>query len=86
MDGVWKVNFDGEACRGGAGAGIWVRSLGGRNLNYSYRLAFDCTKNKVEYEAMVLVIQILKDFQVSRVMIHGYSEMVIKQITEEYQA
>ena len=58
----------------------------GRALNYSYKVTFDCTNNEAEYEAMMLEIQIIKDFQVRRVVIHGDSELVIKQMTGEYQA
>ena len=56
MDGVREVSFDGATRKEGEGAGIWVRSPGGRNLNYSYRLSFDCTNNEAEYKAMVLSI------------------------------
>ena len=59
---MWNVSFDGAACREGAGAGIWVRTPGGRTLNYSYKLSFECTNNEAEYEAMVLAIHTLKDF------------------------
>ena len=58
----------------------------GRALNYSYKAAFDCIDNEEEYEAMVSEIQIIKDFQVRRVVIHGDFELVIKQMTGEYQA
>ena len=34
----------------------------------------------------MLAIQIIKDFQVRRVVIHGDSELVIKQMTGQYQA
>ena len=83
---MWEVSFDGAACREGVGVGVWIRPPGGINLNCSYKLAFDCTNNEVEYEAMVLAIQILKYFQVRRVMIHRYSELVIKKMTYEYHA
>ena len=45
LEGVWNVSFDGATCREGAGAGVWVKPPGGRTLNYSYKLAFDCTNN-----------------------------------------
>ena len=61
-------------------AEVWVNPPGGRVLNYSYKLSFDCKNNEEEYEAMILTIQILKEFQVRRVVIHGDSEMVIKQM------
>ena len=86
MDGVWEVSFDGETCREGVGDGFRVRPLGGRNLNYSYKLAFDCMNNEVEYEAMILAILVLKELQVKRVVLHGYSKLIIKQMTSEYQA
>ena len=81
LDQVWEVSFYGAACREGEGARVWVSPPGGRTLNYSYKLAFDCTNNEVDYEAMVLAIRILKDFQVRRVMIHGDSDLVIKKMT-----
>ena len=86
QEGVWEVIFDGAVCTKGARDGVWVRPLGGRDVNYSYKLAFDCTNNESKYESMVLAIQILKDFQVRRVVIHGGSELVTKQMIGEYQA
>ena len=35
---------------------------------------------------MMLVIEVLKYFQVRRVVIHGYFELVSKQMQSEYQA
>ena len=71
---MWDVIFDGETYREWARAGFWVRPPGGRDLNYYYKLSIDCTNNEAKYEATVLAIQILKDFQVRRGMIHGDSE------------
>ena len=42
--------------------------------------------NEVEYEAMILVILFLKELQVKRVVLHGGSELIIKQMTGEHQA
>ena len=84
LEGVWNVIFDGEICREGAGAGVLVNPPGGRALNYSYKISFYCTNNEAEYEAIMLAIQILKYFQVRRVVIHGNSELVIKKMQGEY--
>ena len=35
LGGIWDVDFNGLACREGAGAGIWMNSLGIRALRYS---------------------------------------------------
>ena len=56
LEGLWNVNFDGAACREGAGAGVWVKPPGGSALNYSYKFTFACTNNEAEYEAMMLEI------------------------------
>ena len=42
--------------------------------------------NEAEYEAMILAILVFKGIQVKRVVLHGDSEMIIKQMTGEYQA
>ena len=42
--------------------------------------------NEAEYEAMILAILVLKELQVKRVVLHGDSELIIKQMTGEYQA
>ena len=58
----------------------------GEALSYSYKFAYECTNNEVEYEALMLEIQILRGFQVKKVLIRGDSELVIKQLQGEYQA
>ena len=59
---------------------------GVRYLNYSYKVAFDYTNNEAEYEAMILEILVLKELQVKRVVLYGHIELIIKQMTREYQA
>ena len=85
-EGLWNVTFDGAVCKEGAGAGIWMQLPDWEKLNYSFKLAYECTNNEAEYEALMLAIQILKDFQVKKVLIRGDSKLVIKQLQEEYQA
>jgi len=80
------VSFDGVVCKEGVGAGVWMQLPRGGALNYSYKFSFDCTNNEAEYEALMLAIQVLKSFQVKRVVKHGESELVIKQLQGEYQA
>ena len=56
LEGVWDAIFYGAACKEGVGAGVWMKPLGGRAFNYSYKFSFDCTNNEAEYEAMMLAI------------------------------
>jgi len=63
-----------------------MRLLDGEKLSYSFKLAYECTNNEAEYEALMLAIHVLKGFQVKKVLIGGDSELVIKQLQGEYQA
>ena len=52
----------------------------------SYKLNFQCTNNIAEYEALLLGLQLLKKLGAKRISVHGDSELVIRQIKEEYLA
>ena len=52
----------------------------------SYKLAFDCSNNEAEYEALITGLNILKKLGEKRNSIYGDSELVIKQVKGEYQA
>ena len=57
-----------------------------RSLELSFKLAYECTNNEAEYEALMLAILILKDFKVKKVLIRGDFELVIKKLQGEFQA
>ena len=56
-DILWTINFDGSCNKTSAGAGVWIQNT---NQSFSYKLDFPCTNNIVEYEALLLVLQLLK--------------------------
>ena len=92
-DGLWTMDFDGVVGRDGAGIGIWVRSPFSApnkvlsNVRVcSYKLAFDCSNNEAEYEALIVDLKILRKLNAKRVAVYGNSELVIKQVKGEYQA
>jgi hypothetical protein len=58
---AWKMNFDGAHSRSGKGAGIVLKSPTGKSYNFAFRLEFDATNNVVEYEALLLGLEIAKD-------------------------
>jgi ribonuclease HI len=53
---------------------------------YSYKLAFDCTNNMVDYEALILGLRVLKEFGTKRIVVHGDSKLVINQVKGIYQS
>ena len=60
-NGVWNMSFDGAIIQEGVGAGIWVRPSKSSTKLHSYKLAFECTNNMAEYEALILGLQVLKE-------------------------
>ena len=92
-DGLWSMDFDGALGKEGAGIGIWIWSpvgkLGGISSSareLSYKLAFDCSNNKSEYESLITGLKILKKLGAKWISVYGDSELVIKQVKGEYQA
>ena len=86
------MDFDGAVGREGAGIGIWICSpiftpnKVPRNVRvYSYKLAFDCSNNEAEYDALIAGLKILRKLNAKRISMYGDSELVIKQVEGEYQ-
>eukprot|EP00253_Pinus_taeda_P024681 PITA_24681 len=80
------MHFDGAVGNNGAGIGIWVRSpfstsnkVPSKVRVCSYKLAFDCSNNEAEYEALIVGLKILRKLNSKRISVYGDSELVIKQ-------
>ena len=87
------MDFDGVVGEDNAGIGIWGRSpFSSPNkvpINVrvcSYKLAFECSNNVAEYEALIAGLKILRKLNAKRIAVYGDSELVIKQVKGEYQA
>ena len=87
------MDFDGVVGKDGANIGIYIRSptfqpnkVPGNVRICSYKLAFDCSNNEAEYEALIAGLKILKKLNVKRISVYGDSELIIKQVKGEYQA
>ena len=79
------MDFDGAVGNDGAGIGIWVRSpfsvpnkVPSSMRVCSYKLAFECSNNEAEYEALIAGLKILRKLNAKRISVYGDSELVIK--------
>ena len=59
----WILKFDGSSTEKSTGAGIVIISPKGINTTLSFNLAFKCTNNQAEYEALVVGFEILMELQ-----------------------
>ena len=51
----------------------------------SFNLAFECTNNQTEYEALVISLDILLELGVKDVRVIGDSQLVLQQLIREYK-
>ena len=91
-EGLWSMDFDGAVGKDGAGIGIWIQSpvfqpkkVPSNVRVCAYKLAFDCSNNEAEYEALIAGLKILKKLNAKRISVYGDSELIIKQVKGEYQ-
>ena len=84
-EALWHLDFDGSLNKTGAGAGVWITNMEtSHSEGHAFRLNFKCTNNMAEYEALILGLQIIRNLGGKRIIIMGDSDLVIKQINDEY--
>ena len=57
----WILKFDGSSMKKSVGAGIVIISPKGIKTTLSINLAFKCTNNQAEYEALLISLEILME-------------------------
>lgn len=85
VETYWKMYFDGAAKTTGSGVGIVFISPQKDILPYSFYLGKVCTNNAAEYEALIMGLELALKFKIRHIEIFGDSELVIKQMTTEYE-
>ena len=74
----WVLKVDGSNTENSAGVGIVIISQKGIKTTLSFNLAFKCTKNQAEYEALVIGLEILLELGAQEVHIFGDSQLVLR--------
>jgi ribonuclease HI len=74
---IWNMIFDGMVNKEGVGVDIWVSHPEMGIKLCSYKLAFECTNNVAEYEALIQGLKVLKELGIERIAVCGDSELVI---------
>jgi ribonuclease HI len=82
---LWKLFFDGSACREGQCVGVVLISPRRAIFEQSASLEYFCTNNQDEYEAILLGLQIPSSMAVKHVEAFGDSLLVVQQITGVFQ-
>ncbi|XP_070026315.1 uncharacterized protein [Nicotiana sylvestris] len=72
----WKMYFDGDAHRGGAGASVVFVTSQGEVFPYSFTLTQLYSNNVVEYQALILGLEMAIDIKQLQLQIFGDSQLV----------
>ncbi|XP_070018111.1 uncharacterized protein [Nicotiana sylvestris] len=81
----WKMNFDGVVHRGGAGSGVVFVTPQGEILPYSFTLTQLCSNNVVEYQALILGLEMAVDMKQLQLQVFGDSQLVVNQLLGSYE-
>jgi ribonuclease HI len=85
-EGIWTLEFDGSHSGHGAGAGVVLTAPSGEVFYRSFRLEFDCTNNVVEYEALILGLNLAIDKGATILEVKGDSDLIISQVLMRFAA
>ena len=55
-------------------------------MHYALRFKFKASNNEVEYEALIVRLKLAKEIKVESLEIFSDSQLIVCQITDEYQA
>jgi ribonuclease HI len=76
--------FDGSYTFKGAGSSVVLIPPKGDILNYAFLLEFLASNNIIEYEGLVTSLQLANNLGIQRLLIRGDSQLVAKQVQNEY--
>jgi len=77
-ESLWHLDFDELVNRLGVGAGVWIHNMENNHAEgHAFRLKLKCTNNMVEYEALILGLQLVRKLGAKRVSIMGDSELIL---------
>ncbi|KAL0293873.1 UNVERIFIED_CONTAM: hypothetical protein Sradi_6916100 [Sesamum radiatum] len=77
--------FDGASHKEGAGTGVIFITSDGEVLPYSFTLTQNCSNNIVEYQVLILGLEMVVDIKQLRFKVFGDSKLIINQLLGLYE-
>ena len=82
----WGLYVDGLSNNGGLGASLILISPEGHRMHCTLKFGFKASNNKVEYKALIAGLKLAKEMKLESLEIFSNYQLVVCQITNEYQA
>ena len=82
---AWVLYFDGSFNRSRGGVSVILEGLEGIAMEHSLKFDFQTTNNQAKYEALIVVLNLVKDMSVKSLTTRSNSLLVIGQIKKMYE-
>ena len=79
----WIIKFDGSSTEKSAEAGVLITSPERTKTTLNFNLDFECTNNQVEYEALIIGLQILQDIGAKKILKRNHPSILEREIQVE---
>ncbi|KAH9308688.1 hypothetical protein KI387_036599, partial [Taxus chinensis] len=85
LNKIWTLQFDGSCVTSGCSAGAVLISSEEEIIPLSFKLHFFNTNNTIEYESLLLGMQVSKERGIKNLKVQGDAELVVNQVKRIYQ-
>ncbi|KAM1396804.1 hypothetical protein ACFX2I_014456 [Malus domestica] len=83
---AWNLYVDGSSNQQGCGVGLILTTLDKMAMEYVLRFKFKASNNEAEYEALLVGLRLAKHLGVKRIDIFSDSQLVVNQVTNNFDA
>ena len=78
--------MDGASRQIGVSIGLQLKSLCGDKIEQAIRLGFSASNNELEYEAILVEIELAVTISADKLIIRSDSQLVVGQVNAEYES
>ncbi|KAM1677501.1 hypothetical protein ACFX1S_037967 [Malus domestica] len=83
---AWSLYVDGSSNQQGCGAGLVLTTPNKVAMDYALRFKFKVSNNEAEYEALLAGLRLAKHLGVKQIDIFSDSQLVVNQVTNNFDA
>ena len=75
---IWRLSMDGAANAQGSSAGLILTSPYGIDVEYAFRFGFQASNNEIEYEAVIVGLNLALSMEANQLEVCSDSQLVVK--------
>ena len=83
---IWRLSVHWATNAQGSGAGLILTTPEGIDIKYALRFGFQASNNEVEYEAVIVGLNLAHSMEVDQLEVCNDSQLVVRKIEDTYEA